>query len=157
MSWKEKFVFDAKSGWWRSSQHFPVLVSVSCVFSFISVGDYGLFRRDDDPVKGKWLEPARPLNFYPLNNGVSIVMCSKWQCNYSYWFVVIVRVKVVFRKVVETSVTNNSLSKDYLHPDNHDKPITDTPGFKPFTSVITDTNQRCCFNVLQLLWGFTKK
>ena len=25
------------------------------------------------------------------------------------------------------------LSKDYLHPDDHDKPITDTPGFKPFT------------------------
>ena len=29
-------------------------------------------------------------------------------------------------QVVETSVTNNSLSKDYLHPDDHDKPITGT-------------------------------
>ena len=38
-------------------------------------------------------------------------------------------------QVVETSVTNNSLSKDYLHPDDHDKPITDTPGFKPFTNL----------------------
>ena len=28
---------------------------------------------------------------------------------------------------------NVSLSKDYLHPDNHAKQITDTPGFKPFT------------------------
>ena len=36
-------------------------------------------------------------------------------------------------QVVETSVTNNSLSKDYPHPDDHDKPITDTLGFKPFT------------------------
>ena len=70
-----------------------------------------------------------------------------------YWFGVIVRVKVVFRKTVagdwrfdclnghlqsqvtlkittaqevETSVTNNSLSKDYLHPDDHTKQITDT-------------------------------
>ena len=27
-------------------------------------------------------------------------------------------------QVVKTSVTNNSLSKDYLHPDDHDKEIT---------------------------------
>ena len=52
-----------------------------------------------------------------------------------YLFGVIVRVKVVFRKtlhltlkmttvqVVETSVTNNSLSKDYPHPDDHAKQI----------------------------------
>ena len=32
-------------------------------------------------------------------------------------------------QVVEPSVTNNSLSKDYLHPDDHDKPITEkVPG-----------------------------
>ena len=36
-------------------------------------------------------------------------------------------------QVVETSVTNNSLSKDYPHPDDHAKEITDSPGFKPFT------------------------
>ena len=71
---------------------------------------------------------------------------------YFYFFGVIVWVRVVFRKtvggdwgfdyrssshlgsqVVETPVTNNSLSKDYPHPDDHAKEITDTPGFKPFT------------------------
>ena len=36
-------------------------------------------------------------------------------------------------QAIKTSVTNNSLSKDYLHPDDHAKQITDTPGFKPFT------------------------
>ena len=36
-------------------------------------------------------------------------------------------------QVVETSVTNNSLSQGYFHPDDHTKHITDTPGFKPFT------------------------
>ena len=36
-------------------------------------------------------------------------------------------------QVVETSDTNNSLSKDYPHPDNHAKQITDTHGFKLFT------------------------
>ena len=41
--------------------------------------------------------------------------------------------KMTTTQVVETSVTNNSLSKDYLHPDDHTKQITDTPGFKPFT------------------------
>ena len=32
--------------------------------------------------------------------------------------------KMTTAQVVEMSVTNNSLSKDYLHPDDHDKPIT---------------------------------
>ena len=31
--------------------------------------------------------------------------------------------KMTTAQVVETSVTNNSLSKGYLHPDDHDKPI----------------------------------
>ena len=35
------------------------------------VSDYGLFSQDDDPSKGKWLEPARTLDFYPLKSGVS--------------------------------------------------------------------------------------
>ena len=39
--------------------------------------------------------------------------------------------------VVETSVTNNSLSKGYPHPEDHAKPITDIPGFKPFTTLLT--------------------
>ena len=43
--------------------------------------------------------------------------------------------KMTTAQVVETSVTNNSLSKDYLHLDDHAKQITDTPGFKPFTNI----------------------
>ena len=39
-------------------------------------------------------------------------------------------------QVVKTSVTNNSLSKGYPHPEDHDKPITDTSGFKPFTILV---------------------
>ena len=38
--------------------------------------------------------------------------------------------------------TNNSLSKDYLHPDDHAKQITDTPGFKPFTRKLTLNNTK---------------
>ncbi|XP_073240951.1 talin-like [Porites lutea] len=33
------------------------------------ISEYGLFWQDDDPSKGKWLEPARALNFYPLKSG----------------------------------------------------------------------------------------
>ena len=43
--------------------------------------------------------------------------------------------KMTTAQVVEMSVTNNSLSKDYPHPDNHTRQTTDTPGFKPFTKV----------------------
>ena len=42
--------------------------------------------------------------------------------------------KMTTAEVVETSVTNNSLSEDYPHLDDHAKQITDTPGFKPFTT-----------------------
>ena len=31
--------------------------------------------------------------------------------------------KMITAQVVETSVTSNSLSKDYPHPEDHDKPI----------------------------------
>ena len=34
--------------------------------------------------------------------------------------------KMTIAQVVETSVTNKSLSKDYLHPDDHNKPITES-------------------------------
>ena len=44
--------------------------------------------------------------------------------------------KMTTDQVVEMLVTNNSLSKDYPHLDNHTKQITDTPGFKPFTKKI---------------------
>ena len=36
---------------------------------------------------------------------------------------------------VEMTVTNNSLSKDYPHLDDHAKQTTDIPGFKQFTSI----------------------
>ena len=45
--------------------------------------------------------------------------------------------KLTTAQVVETSVTSNSLSKDYLHPDDHAKQITDSLGFKPFTMIVT--------------------
>ena len=41
--------------------------------------------------------------------------------------------KMTTAQVVKTLVTNNSLSKDYLHPDDHAKQITDISMFKPFT------------------------
>ena len=58
-----------------------------------------------------------------------------------YLFGMIVWVRVVFGKTVvgdqlsPTIVTNNSLSKDYLHLDNHTKQITDNPVFKPLIIV----------------------
>ena len=44
--------------------------------------------------------------------------------------------KMITAQVVETSVTNNSLSRDYPLLDDHVKQITDTPGFKPFTILL---------------------
>ena len=43
--------------------------------------------------------------------------------------------KMTTAQVVETSVTTNSLSKDYPHPDDQAKQITDTHEFKPFTNI----------------------
>ena len=40
-------------------------------------------------------------------------------------------------QVVEMSVTNNSSSQNYTHPDDHTTRTTDTPGFKPFTKFVT--------------------
>ena len=43
--------------------------------------------------------------------------------------------KMTTAQIVEMSVTNNSLSKDYPHPDDHTRQTTDTPGFQPFTNI----------------------
>ena len=43
--------------------------------------------------------------------------------------------KMTTAQVIETSVTNNSLSKDYLCLDDHAKQITDSLGFKPFATL----------------------
>ena len=39
-------------------------------------------------------------------------------------------------QVVKTSVTNNSSFQNHSHPDDHTRRTTDTPGFKPFTTLI---------------------
>ena len=51
-----------------------------------------------------------------------------WCFDYSTWAVVIFRVtlKMTTAQVVETSVTNNSLSKDYSHLDDHTRHLTKT-------------------------------
>lgn len=41
------------------------------------ISDYGLFCQDDDPYKGKWLDPARQLDFYPLKSGDMLEYKSK--------------------------------------------------------------------------------
>ena len=58
-------------------------------------------------------------------------------------------------QIVEMSVTNNSLSKDYPHTNNHAKPVTDTPGFKPFTNVplTVSSSLFTSSNVLWNLWN----
>ena len=54
---------------------------------------------------------------------------------YFVFLVISLTLKMTTAHVVETSVTNNSLSKAYPHPGDHAKQTTDTPGFKPFTSI----------------------
>ena len=58
--------------------------------------------------------------------------------------------KMTTAQVVEMSVTNNSLSKGYIHPDHHAKQITDTPGFKPLTKN-SDIIQYVQWNLCQLV------
>ena len=37
-----------------------------------SANEYGLFRPDEDPTKGRWLEQGRTLEYYHLKDGVSV-------------------------------------------------------------------------------------
>ena len=36
-----------------------------------TANEYGLFRPDEDPTKGRWLEQGRTLEYYHLKDGVS--------------------------------------------------------------------------------------
>ena len=55
--------------------------------------------------------------------------------------------KMTSAQVVETSVTNNSSSQNYTHPDDDTIRTTDTPGFKPFT-----ISQHCCVQHVARVW-----
>ena len=46
-------------------------------------------------------------------------------------------------QVVKTSVTNNSLFKDYPRPDDRAQQITDTTGFKPVTLYVCVVISSC--------------
>ena len=45
---------------------------------------------------------------------------------------------VRFSNCHQMPVTNNSLSEDYSHLDDHSRQTTDTPGFKPFTNSLSE-------------------
>lgn len=45
--------------------HPPVLVV------YYAASEYGLFKPDEDPVKGRWLEQGKTLGYYHFKNGVS--------------------------------------------------------------------------------------
>lgn len=38
----------------------------------IAANDYGLFKADEDPKMGRWLEMGRTLEYYILKSGVSL-------------------------------------------------------------------------------------
>ena len=46
---------------------------------------------------------------------------------------------MITAQAVETSVTNNSLSEDYPHPDDHTRQAFHIPGLKPFSTAVTTT------------------
>ena len=69
--------------------------------------------------------------------------------------------KMTTAQVVETSVTNNSLSKDYLHPDDHDKPIIDERILGKKLKILIwwkliryhkHVNTVCNIKILNLMW-----
>ena len=37
----------------------------------LAANEYGLFKPDEDPTKGRWLEQGRTLEYYHLKSGVS--------------------------------------------------------------------------------------
>ena len=49
-------------------------------YEFFPVSDYGLYQTDEDPRKGRWLDPNRQLEFYLLRNGVSPVIVRVIDC-----------------------------------------------------------------------------
>ena len=64
-------------------------------------------------------------------------LSEQWSSSDSTWINHLTR-KMTTTQVVKTSFTNNSLSEDYSHLDNHIRQTTDTPGFKPFTNSLSE-------------------
>lgn len=67
-------------------------------FIFILLAnEYGLFRPDEDPTKGRWLEQGRTLEYYHLKDGVSclcvlVLVCvpalmHAWMCTFTIMYI----------------------------------------------------------------------
>ena len=59
--------------------------------------------------------------------------------------------KMTTAQVVETSVTvnNNSPIQEYVHPDDQTQSFEMTPGFKPFTVLLSDSfSKKPCLRIL---------
>ena len=94
---------------------FGVIIWVRVVFRKIVVGDWHVNYLSGSHLQNQVKSLPQMMVFMPLTT-------------------LHLTLKMTTAQVVKTSVTNNSLSKDYPHPDDHAKQITDTPGFKPFTN-----------------------
>ena len=46
----------------------PIYMYVTCTHT---ANEYGLFKPDEDPTKGRWLDLGRTLEYYHLKSGVS--------------------------------------------------------------------------------------
>ncbi len=56
-----------------------VYTSISSHMTFVPycpANEYGLFKPDEDPTKGRWLEQGRTLEYYHLKSGVGPLPCS---------------------------------------------------------------------------------
>ena len=49
---------------------YHVTLCCACIFAHVA-NEYGLFKPDEDPTKGRWLEQGRTLEYYHLKSGVS--------------------------------------------------------------------------------------
>ena len=56
---------------WLATTFLAVFMIHSCQsLSLSTAQEYGLFKPDEDPTKGRWLEAGRTLEYYHLKSGV---------------------------------------------------------------------------------------
>ena len=120
-----------------------IWVAVSVVVSVVTNDSYMTSNKTDKRTIGgskitAKQQPTNHYNFHVLTTNHITTKMTKYpnqnqRHKYHHLTTTLHFTLMTTAQVVEMSVTNNSLSKDYPHPDDHAKQITDTPGFKPFT------------------------
>lgn len=96
-----------------------VAVVTSTLYFLYTANIFGLFRPDEEPTKGEWLEQEQTLDYYGLKSDVRLCDCNKYSsiCGQPCaWYVVIYVVTELAACIYNSAMVTQQVHKYFSRP-----------------------------------------